>query len=149
MLCQLAHRTGVIQLCVTSLCASQTHRHTPHFIEGLMMRFISEEAAVGPSLSQFFLGSMMARSQHCPTYHISLPYESTQSERYCCFRCSFEKVLWKAALKLWSPTNIHPPPPLFYALQSHPIMPAVFFTLLNSTLLLRPTSLKGESLESW
>lgn len=151
LLCQLAPlvfpRTGVIQPCVISLYASQTRRHTPHLIEGLMMTFISEEVAGGPSLSKFFLGSLLACSQGCPTYHISLPYESTQSERYCCFRCSFEKVLWKAVLKLWSPPYIHPPPPFLYALQSHPTMPAVFFyffTFLNSTLLLRPASLKGE-----
>lgn len=119
LLCQLAPlvfpRTGVIQPCVIQPCvislyASQTRRHTPHLIEGLMMTFISEEVAGGPSLSKFFLGSLLACSQGCPTYHISLPYESTQSERYCCFRCSFEKVLWKAALKLWSPpTYTHRP----------------------------------------
>lgn len=112
LLCQLAPlvfpRTGVIQPCVISLYASQTRRHTPHLIEGLMMTFISEEVAGGPSLSKFFLGSLLACSQGCPTYHISLPYESTQSERYCCFRCSFEKVLWKAVLKLWSPP-LHTP----------------------------------------
>lgn len=134
------------------VCFTNTQTH-PHLIEGLMITFISEEVAGGPSLLQFFLGCLLACSQGCPTYHISLPYESTQSERYCCFRCSFEKCFEKlhSSFDFPPPPHIHPLPLFLYALQSHPTMPAVFFyffTLLNSTLLLRPASLKGESLES-
>lgn len=149
VLCQLAPlvfpRTGVIQPCVISLYASQTRRHTPHLIEGLMMTFISEEVAGG----QVFLGLSVGMQSGLP----NVPYKPPIRKHpvwaiFCCFRCCFEKVLWKAALKLWFlPPHIHPPPPFLYTLQSHPTMPAVFFyffTFLNSTLLLRPASLKGE-----